>query len=45
MMTPQRKVILPRQKQYYDIDVYFFKKHVTKNHLTPTDTLKYVFLR
>lgn len=44
MTTPQRKVILPQQKQYYDIDVYFFKKHVTKNNITPTDTLNYMFL-
>lgn len=38
MAAPKRKVILPWQKHYYAIDVYFFKKHVTKNHITPTGT-------
>lgn len=45
MTAPQRKVIPPWQKQYYAIDVYVFKKRVTKNYITPTDTLKCMFLR
>lgn len=45
MTAPQRKVISPWQKQYYAIDVYFFKKRATKNYITPTDTFKYMFLR
>lgn len=45
MTTPAEKGTLHWQKQYYAIDVFFFKKFVTKNHVTPTDTVRYMFLR